>query len=266
MPLGYLAPVGLLLAIVVVGAYVTGYNRRDHEERARAERESAAALDAVDPLVGQAGGVVKPKSMPADSVVRPRQPEREASRAQQSAGGTTDGAKDTPITRPAVPASLPSDQIKPQRPAGSPTGQPERAAPVPTPPPQANNPAGARPKGSTVVSGPGDDPRQVGLNYLIAATLTADEAERAAQFLAGRGLEVAVVPADNRGPSRWVVVLEGLTAKELGSTRARALEQKIQDLGRVYKQEFKGPTVFNDPWWKKHTKDSGSGGADSGGE
>ena len=91
------------------------------------------------------------------------------------------------------------------------------------------------------------------LNYLIAATLPRDEGEKAAQFLASRGLEIALVPVDNQG-SRWVVVvLQGVAAKDLGGPAARNLEQRLQSLGREYKQ-MKGPTVFNDPWWKKHTK------------
>lgn len=98
------------------------------------------------------------------------------------------------------------------------------------------------------------DPREPGLNYLIAATLPIDEARRAADFLSSKGLEIGIIPVDNRPSLRWVVVLEGIAAKDLGGSAARSLERRIQDLGREYRDLHKGPTVFNDPWWKKHAR------------
>lgn len=122
----------------------------------------------------------------------------------------------------------------------------------------ANSGSGA--KGVLIVTGKKDDPRQEGLNYLIAATLDQKDAEEAAQFLFSRGLPVAVVPTEDRGAQRWVVILEGMPGKELSSPKAKGLETKLQELGRIYKQDFKGPTVFNDPWWKKHGTAAGSSG------
>ena len=49
----------------------------------------------------------------------------------------------------------------------------------------------------------------------------------------------------------WLGVL--VSVVDEGGPAARNLEQRLQSLGREYKQ-MKGPTVFNDPWWKKHTK------------
>lgn len=104
------------------------------------------------------------------------------------------------------------------------------------------------------VTGSGDDPRQPGMNYLIAATLPTDEAEKAAAFLSSRGLEIAVVPVDNRPSQRWVVVLQAFGSREWYGPEGKRLEEQIKSLGREYQQQFKGPSVFRDPWWKKHTK------------
>jgi hypothetical protein len=107
-----------------------------------------------------------------------------------------------------------------------------------------------------VVSKPADDPRQPGLNYLIAATLDRADAEKAASFLSERGLEIAVVPVDTRGSQWWVIVLSGVEGKDLSSARAKGLETRLEQLGRTYKDDFKGPTTFNEPWWKTYSKDA----------
>jgi hypothetical protein len=264
LPIGYLIFAGLFFAVVVVASYVVGYNRRDNEERQRAARESATAMDAVDPLA------VQPQNT-RPSVIAPTRPQNNPTTPTDR---RPQPAVQTKSPTPAPTSTPPETKSQPQTPTQNQTRQPvspiegaSKAAPSPAPgtapsQPQPSTKApekqpesapGTRPKGVIMVSGAKDDPRTVGLNYLIAATLTPDEAEKAAQFLVGKGLEVAVVPADNRGPNRWVVILEGLAAKDLGSQKARTLEQRLQDLGRIYKNELKGPTVFNDPWWKKHT-------------
>lgn len=260
IPLGYFIPVAILLLVAVVGAYTVGYQRRDAEQKVVEQRESAEALDAVDPL---ASVPVNPQILnpPAGgSTAAPRQ-SAPANPQPRQAANTTPPKPDT-VARPA--AGTPTTPPGSNQPTRQPTATPPSGTPQPsTPANPAANPAPAntapapvggttRPKGVVIVNSPADDPRQVGLNYLIAATLTADEAEKAAQFLVSRGLDAAVVPADGRGSQRWVVILEGLAAKDLGSSRARTLENRLQDLGRVYRQELKGPTVFNDPWWKKH--------------
>lgn len=198
VPTGYLVPLGLLVLVLIVGAYTTGYQRRKAEETSLQSANAAQDMTAlVDPL---------------------NQPE--------------------PARQPAVQQS----PTAPLRAAQAPKARETRI-----PPPVS------KPTGYVLVKSKADDPRQAGLNYLIAATLPPDEAEKAAEFLVSKGLEIAVVSADNAS-LRWVVVLQGVAAKDLSGPAAQSLEQRLQTLGREYKQVHKGPTVFNDPWWKKHTK------------
>lgn len=213
VPVGYLIPLVLLAAALLVGAYATGYQARKAEDRR--VQSAAAAREMM--------GLVDPLNEPP-----PPQTRR---------------AAETPTRSTAVPVTQ-----SPSRTASTSGTQPRR-----TEAPSALPTQPAKQGGVLTVTGKGDDPRQPGLNYLIAATLPPDEALKAANFLNSRGLEIAVVPADN--PSlRWVVVLQGVAAKDLGGSAARGLEQRLQVLGREYRQVLKGPTVFNDPWWKKHTK------------
>lgn len=158
------------------------------------------------------------------------------------------------------PLTLPPPAAAKPAPASTPPQRENRSTPMPggggakAPPTGSDKVANqGRGSGVIIVKSPAEDPRQGGLNYLIAATLPPDEAEKAAAFLVSRGLEIAVVRADNAS-LRWVVVLQGVAAKDLGGPTAKSLEQRLQALGREYKQVMKGPTVFNDPWWKKHTK------------
>jgi len=132
-----------------------------------------------------------------------------------------------------------------------------REAAAGTPPPSSpsesgqstNNPSTGR---VVVVGGKTKDPRQAGMNYLIVATLPKSEAEDAAAFLASRGLEIGVIPVDNR-PSRWrVVVLEGFGSKDWYGTAGKALEAQVKALGREYQQERKASTNFKDPYWEKY--------------
>ncbi|MBL8745906.1 MAG: hypothetical protein JNK58_06065 [Phycisphaerae bacterium] len=207
VPTGYLVPLALLVLILVVGSYTTGYQRRKSEEiRLQSDTAAQEMAALVDPL-NQPPAATPPKP-------QPKSPPPQAQKA-------------TNPSAPAISTKLPENR--------------------------PNSTQSGRSAGVVIVKTPADDPRQSGLNYLIAATLPPDEAEKAASFLVSRGLETAVVTADNAS-LRWVVVLQGVAAKDLSGPAAKALEQRLQTLGREYKQVLKGPTVFNDPWWKKHTK------------
>lgn len=96
------------------------------------------------------------------------------------------------------------------------------------------------------------DPRQVDMNYLIAATLPADEAQRAAQFLAGHGLAVALAPVNNRSSRREVVVLSGITREQYrqGDLRLQ-IEERVKSIGREFASEHRGGDDFASCWWKK---------------
>jgi len=96
------------------------------------------------------------------------------------------------------------------------------------------------------------DPRQPGLNYLVAATLPTGEAKRAAEFLAGKGLAVAMVPVHNRPTRREVIVLEGLSREQYrkGSHKLR-LEERVRAVGREFDRDYRGGDDFASCWWKK---------------
>lgn len=209
--MGYIVPLVILAAALLVGAYATGYQARKSSETKLVASDAASDMSTmVDPL--NLGGPMSSPTTRADERSRPpssNQPSRQAG---------AQSATKSPVTLPS------SEQKSPSKSAGL-----------------------------IIVTRPDEDPRQAGLNYLIAATLPPDEAEKAGRFLVSKGLEVAVIPGDTTRLN-WVVVLQGVAAKDLGSPSVRALEQRLQALGREYRQVHKGPTVFNDPWWKKHTK------------
>jgi len=96
-----------------------------------------------------------------------------------------------------------------------------------------------------------DDPRAPGMNYFIVATQPPDEALKASQFLAERGLAIARLPVDNRGLA-IVIVLEPVAPGEAGSPRVRQLEAEIKRLGRAYKREHGGGTDFESAYLKKY--------------
>ncbi|MEM8834710.1 MAG: hypothetical protein AAGD00_02710 [Planctomycetota bacterium] len=96
-----------------------------------------------------------------------------------------------------------------------------------------------------------DDPREPDLNYFHVAHLPRSEADRAATYLAARGVPTARLPRE-RGGSCDVVVLQGLARGELGSEQRRELEQRVKRIGRDYKREANGPTDFADLYLRKH--------------
>lgn len=219
VPIGFLVPIALLLAAMLVGAYAIGYQARRAEERRHAAAVAAVEMGSIiDPLASP----TRDRPSTADNQ-RPSTPQTQSPPPQGRAALPSQGAR---VARDAVSSS----PVEPTRPAAR------------------------RAESFVIVNRPEEDPRQTGLNYLIAATLPPDEAEKAARFLASKGLEIAVVPVENRPSLRWVVVLKGVAAKDLSAPATRQLEQRLQDFGREYRQVHKGPTVFNDPWWKKHTK------------
>lgn len=96
-----------------------------------------------------------------------------------------------------------------------------------------------------------EDPREADLNYFHVAHLPRSEAERAATYLAARGIPTARLPRE-RGGSCDVVVLQGFARGELGSAERRELEQRVKRIGRDYKREADGPTDFADLYLRKH--------------
>lgn len=130
--------------------------------------------------------------------------------------------------------------------------------PATNPPRQGATPPQTRPTGTAPRPGAGQasaavglDPRAPGLNYYICARLREEEAVRAAEFLSANGVAAAVTPADN--PTlRLVVATRGFTREEMKGGEASALRSRISSLGRIYKEQHKGPTDFHDVYPEKH--------------
>jgi len=152
--------------------------------------------------------------------------------AQRALAGVTD-----PLQEPAGPITQPTG-------LGT-AATPERPIPVP---PSRSGPGGRILR----VDAPAQDPRRAGLNYLVVAFLPENEAQRAAEFLAGQGLEIGLMKVDNRPSWREVVDLQGLEASELGGEASDRIRQRVTALGRDYKRQERGPVDFADAYWKKH--------------
>lgn len=96
-----------------------------------------------------------------------------------------------------------------------------------------------------------DEPREPGMNYYVVASLQKAEAERAAAFLAERGIPAArLAPGANK--LCQVIALKAFAPKTLGSPEALQFKAQIQKIGREYKRDQKGPTDFSDMYPDKY--------------
>lgn len=176
------------------------------------------------------------------------QRQAEQALARQFEGVTDPLAIPSPSSPPPVSPGAPSaERNSPSLPlpGSSPIGRG-------TPPAQNPQNTGRLSPGRVVlIRQPADDPRQIGQNYLVVAQLAQSEAERAANFLASKGLEIAVVPVDNRPSTSFVVVVRGFGPGEWYGPDGKHLERDVQALGREYKRDHKGPVDFSDAWWQK---------------
>lgn len=96
------------------------------------------------------------------------------------------------------------------------------------------------------------DPRQSGLNYLVAATLPPDEARKAGEFLVDRGLAVALVRVNNRSSRLEVQILRGISREQYrrGDLKLQ-IEEQVRSLGRTFARDHRGGDDFGSCWWKK---------------
>lgn len=113
------------------------------------------------------------------------------------------------------------------------------------------------------------EPRTVGLNYMMVATLSTQDAGEAVEFLAANGLEAFAVPilekprqgtkdtAPPSGqPSKYrVFVGPGLSAEEVKADKDRPLKSRIAELGTFWNKDAKKPTDFREPYLIKHVED-----------
>ena len=99
---------------------------------------------------------------------------------------------------------------------------------------------------------PGTDPRQAGLNYFVlAGRLGALEGEPMVRFCRKNGLDAHLVPDDN-AKLRLLIVCPGFAAGERQSAPVKALESKIREVGRKWKNAGSGNRDFGDLYPKKH--------------
>lgn len=100
--------------------------------------------------------------------------------------------------------------------------------------------------------GPDDaEPRQLGMNYYILASLPEAEADKAARFLAERGIDT-LRTAPSRSGLCAVIALEAFPPNTLGSDRAQEFQQSIKRLGRLFRREHDGANDFSGMYAKKH--------------
>src|SRR5690606_8891549 len=132
--------------------------------------------------------------------------------------------------------------------------------------PQTTNPpkASAAPTGAGVMSPSGflkTDPRTVGMNYLVLATLDTEQAADAISFLSSNGVTVIGVPQlDSRktnanNPSRYTLYSLGLAIpgnrwSAMSSDRSQH-QQLIANLGARWQREHRGGSDFSQTNWEK---------------
>lgn len=150
-------------------------------------------------------------------------------------GTQPDGAGTTPVQPPApIPARPDGSGNQPRK--------PEPAKPDPTPAPAA-----------------GSDPRVPGLNYLYLGTLTLKDASAGVEFLKRNGVQAFYVVDRSRGgvnnPPCRIYASQGFP----GGPRFRETERernelvrRVEELGKKWQREEKGPSDFRQPYWTLH--------------
>lgn len=101
----------------------------------------------------------------------------------------------------------------------------------------------------TTVPARTDDTRVPGLNYIIVERFAPQEADLVADFLAGYGIDVIVLPANNRN-LREVIVRQGYNGW-LSNTAGQQMFSRIKDLGREWRSRYKGSKNFDKALAKK---------------
>lgn len=105
------------------------------------------------------------------------------------------------------------------------------------------------------------DPRSAGVNYLELATLPADQALDAIDFMASKGVRVVGVPVDSGGrnannPDRYRLVSLGLAVPS-GQFRTTTNERRdharlIATIGAEWKRERQGGSDFSQTLWSRY--------------
>lgn len=161
--------------------------------------------------------------------------------------GTNDPARTPGQQTPAQPGTA---ATPPGGPSGTPATNPTARTPAP---------------GMPWVLGLGGvrtaDPRTPGSNYLQLATLPADQAQAAIDFLASKGVRSIGVPVDSgtgaaNNPSRYTLVSLGLAVPsgQYSSTlsQRRDHEQLVFSIGAEWKRDHRGGSDFSQVNWSRY--------------
>lgn len=179
-------------------------------------------------------------------VVRTKEFERE--RLAEVERGT---ATSTGIADPIVGADLNQGLLATNDQQRGPAPAPREAKQVGLPgdvPPKSTP---ALPDGMTLVEGDVANPLEPGLNYFVVASiLEQDDAIAAGKFLADNGVATVVMPSRFSSGSWMVTTRLGFAGGEHNGPEANALKARIEQIGRVYQQDHRGPTNFRGayPW------------------
>ena len=114
------------------------------------------------------------------------------------------------------------------------------------------------PEGRATASG--GDSREVGLNYWVLSRLPADEADRLCGFLKDSGVDSFANPLDDRGLCE-VIALNGFRGE---SGEAQRFKGELLKLGRIWKNDHRGPEAFVTMYLRKYTRPQASSAAAEG--
>ncbi len=179
-------------------------------------------------------------------VVRDKEVARDRLAEVENGSATTNGIAD-PIAGAPVNDGL----------LGGSTPTQNMPAPIPTPidstsmvntTPQVN-PSAADVSGMVIVEGDTPNPLKPGVNYFVVVTqFSKEDAVAAATFLAERGVPTVVRSSIASSGSWMVVTQQGFASPDHRGPAAETLVRKIEQIGRVYQQDFRGPTNFRGPY------------------
>lgn len=168
--------------------------------------------------------------------------------------------------KPTPDANLPASPVPPikVRPSGDPAPGTASGVVADTPPADVAAPAPLPVRPAVpATSGPaiGPDPRKPGMNYLELATLTYRDGMQAVDFLSRSGVQASLAPAQrgvdpakaaaNNAP-HVLFLSEGVPSDRFKSSERdrRQLEDRVEQLGKRFQRELKGPTDFSRPMWR----------------
>lgn len=88
------------------------------------------------------------------------------------------------------------------------------------------------------------DGRIRGLNYIVVERFDSDEAWKVKDFLEENGVDVWVLPDNNKSSLLQVIASEGFDGWA-SNARAQALDRRLDQLGRAWKSKYGGSKDFS---------------------